>query len=275
MRAKCVVDPANGKLVPPSFEKGKGPIGSVALHSRNAQGAELFRIARSVMDAFIKDLTSRIFGIFSTAVGESWSERTVWFCPEEFFHTIVTVFMEAEEIVDDPEVQAKCRKVSDEERTELAETLKMGCKEVPPPHLRVIGYRITPDGAFLVLFEEDEAKDTEGASFTDLRQRTAQIGTEVLGELTSRPKNIVHATVGRVLEEPEDLTEAQRGALTGTVYIWAEALGEGKWPQGSENSGSALPGLGTVLTTDRIFMYQETGWWLTEFDEVEIPLKGE
>ena len=93
MRAKCVVDPATGKIIPPSFERGKGPIGSATLHTRNSQGVEFFRIARGVMEAFVEDLVSRVFGTFNASKGASWRERAIWFCPQEFFHTIVTVFV--------------------------------------------------------------------------------------------------------------------------------------------------------------------------------------
>ena len=72
------------------------------------------------------------------------------------------------------------------------------------------------DGAMIAVFvEEDEEEEEEksasasasahstagggGGGFMPLRERAKEVGTSVLGALTSRPKKLIHVTMGRVL----------------------------------------------------------------------------
>lgn len=264
MREKLIVsDAKTGRLAPPRF--GSGVVGSAVFHDQTQEGKQLFLNAREVMEAFLNDLASHALGGDASRIA-TWQEQGVWWCPEEAFHTIVTIFMETKEILDNAEEKQKCREVSIEDEHQLAEALLVGLAKSTELKLQVRGYRITPDGALLVLFEEPHG---EGNSFTALRQTVAHIGTNVLGELTSRPKNIIHATVGRVMLLPADLSDAERAAAADVVRRWSQALGAGHWPG---KPGQSLPGLYKTLPVTQIYLYRETVWWLTECSKVEIPL---
>jgi len=264
MRQKMVVaDAKTGRLAPPRFESGV--VGSAVFFGQTQEGKQLFQNARVVMEAFLNDLASHALGGDVVRIA-TWQEQGVWWCPEEAFHTIVTIFMETKEILDNVEEKQKCREVSIEEEHQLTEALSVGLAKFTDLKLKVIGYRVTPDGALLVLFEEPKG---EGNSFTALRQTAAHIGTGVLGELTSRPKNIIHATVGRVLLLPVDLSDAERAAAADVVRKWSQALGAGHWPGKPRQS---LPGVRETVPVSQIHTYRETVWWLTECRKVEIPL---
>lgn len=264
MRNKLVVaDARTGRLAPPRFDSGV--VGSAVFYGQTQEGKELFLNARMVMEAFVNDLALHAMGGDTGRIA-AWREQAVWWCPEPAFHTILTIFMETREILDNPEERQKCREVSVEEEHQLTEALLVGLAKYAELKLKVIGYRVTPDGALIVLFEEPRG---EGNSFTALRQTAAYIGTSVIGELTSRPKNIIHATVGRVMLLPEDLSDAERAAATEVVRKWSQAFGAGHWPGKPRQS---LPGLHGTLPVPQIYLYRETVWWLTECRKVEIPL---
>lgn len=77
--------------------------------------------------------------------------------------------------------------------------------------LRLDSILLTPDGAMIAGFDEcpnndddddDNDDPTEGVvdSFKGLKQQCTSIGRRRIGALTSRPKNLIHVTLGRVLD---------------------------------------------------------------------------
>jgi hypothetical protein len=92
----------------------------------------------------------------------------------------------------------------------LGTALAASLAESPVPELviRLHGYRVCADGAMIAVFieGEEEEEDDEGGGgggFMPLRERAKEVGTAALGALTSRPKKLIHVTMGRVLKLPE------------------------------------------------------------------------
>lgn len=77
-----------------------------------------------------------------------------------------------------------------------------------------------------------DAANTNAAAggFLPLRERAKEVGTAALGALTSRPKKLIHATMGRVLKLPENVTPEERAAVSHAAERWAAAFLRGWMP---------------------------------------------
>ena len=125
-----------------------------------------------------------------------------------------------------------------------------------------------------------------------MRRRVKALGVKTLGALSSRPKHIIHVTLGRVLRLPDALMDdAQREALLAhlrrvaaklhaneTVDFSADARAEpGGWRIAVEGAPPreriVAPGLGGVLRVREASLIVEKRWWMTEYDVLaKIPL---
>ena len=126
-----------------------------------------------------------------------------------------------------------------------------------------------------------------------MRRRVKALGVKVLGELSSRPKRIIHVTLGRVLRLPDARVcdDAQREALLAhlrrvaaklhaneTLDFSADARAEpGGWRIAVEGAPPreriVAPGLGGVLRVREASLTVEKRWWMTEYEVLaKIPL---
>ena len=113
------------------------------------------------------------------------------------------------------------------------------------------------------------------------------VATEVLGPLTSRPKRLIHVTLGRVLSLPtlatsDELANLQRTmrAMTADLHtnrVPAEWLSEtraipGDWRVEVEGQSThelaPIPGLGDVLHIVKGTVTVERQWWMAAYDKV-------
>ena len=155
---------------------------------------------------------------------------------------------------------------------------------VPPLAFRLHGLRVCADGALIACFVE---ADPSAPAFAPLRRRVMDVATEVLGPLTSRPKRLIHVTLGRVLSLPtlatsDELANLQRTmrAMTADLHtnrVPAEWLSEtraipGDWRVEVEGRSThelaPIPGMGDVLRIVKGTMTMERQWWMAAYDKV-------
>ncbi|KAK3254215.1 hypothetical protein CYMTET_36565 [Cymbomonas tetramitiformis] len=123
------------------------------------------------------------------------------------------------------------------------------------------GFRVCADGGLIAVFVEDAAQ-----SFTALRASAKELGTRAIGPLNSRPKKLIHVTLGRILELPSGLPDNERVELFKVVRKWATALGNGTRPADGDSTGCEMAGvLAAPLKIRDVSLCRESGWWMTEY----------
>lgn len=135
--------------------------------------------------------------------------------------------------------------------------------------------------------EGGEASDAaSGGGVAGLRRRIGEAGASVLGELNSRPKKLLHVTVGRLLDWPYDLLdEATASAASRVAARWASALSRGELPLAAApraggrdarraETPQSLPGLGEAMTLGEIELVRDTRWMMVERETLRtFPLR--
>lgn len=202
--SKCAAD-EDGYPRPPAFEDGHGPIGAYAF-LRTDGNLECLRWARGAFVEVTKELASAL-----TAVQRRSFRRRLWIAEERSWHTCVAVFHEHPSLLS-AEDRVRWRPVNGTLATELATTLRMATQPLRAPVLTLDSLSICTDGAMIAGFV-DNAGD-----FTELRRASVAAGRAGLqGELTSRPKALIHVTLGRLLGAPGSLSASQRDSWASTI----------------------------------------------------------
>ena len=134
----------------------------------------------------------------------------------------------------------------------LAAALRDATSGLPAPLLHLDSLSITSDGAFIAGFCDDRL-----GSFAHLRAVATATGQATLGgELTSRPKALIHVTLGRLLGAPEGTTDEQRACFARVVRRYNRAV----LPALVSRSAHTSLRLATLsLARDRV-------WWMTEYE---------
>lgn len=207
MRAKLFT--GSGTLHPPEFTDGHGPIGAYAMLGRTPEQARALRFCKQAFDSFVAQLRA-------TMTPEQWPEfdRLVWVNAESSYHTCVSVFHEHPSLLTSEAEKQAWRPVQGELRTRLAAALRDATAHHRAPQLTLDSLCLTADGAFIAGFVDDDSR-----AFAALREATATCARDTIGgELTSRPKSLIHVTLGRVLGAPADLSDAQRARVAALVH---------------------------------------------------------
>jgi hypothetical protein len=112
-------------------------------------------------------------------------------------HLCVSVFQEHPSMLLDEE-KVHWRHVTDSDITNMIREFDtLFANMITPIRLCLQSILLTPDGAMIAGFEE--CSDDLGL-FQELRRESIRIGKQRIGGLTSRPKNLIHVTLGRVLD---------------------------------------------------------------------------
>ena len=192
--------------------------------------------------------------------------KGMYFVDEASWHTVAAIFAENPVLLSEDE-RAKWQPVGPDQLARLGRRLEESLVDAPVPPLAITlhGLRVCADGALIAAFVEDE---TAGGGFMPLRERAKTVGIEVLEVLTTRPKKLIHVTLGRVLELPAGITDSELADVRGVAGEWAAALLDGRLP-----GGGGVPGLGRGLTMRSATLTVEKQWWMGDFTQVaEIPM---
>lgn len=233
----------------------------------------------------------------------------VYWCAPRAWHAVVAIFQENPVLLPDAE-RERWRPVSPEAVKRLGTALASSLAASPVPELviQLHGYRVCADGAMIAVFVEAGQGDrgrrwesatsantagggdahTAGGGFLPLRERAKEVGTAALGALTSRPKKLIHATMGRVLKLPERVTAEERAAVSRVAERWAAAFLQGWMPADDASSGDTadagvekktsppVPELGKktslrvgdTLRLSEAVLSTEQQWWMADYTVV-------
>ena len=277
---------SNGTVQPNHFEDGHGPLQVTAFwpkrctmtdpchHSDDdAAALAIFRDARrQIFAPLVAELRSGM-----RPVSQAVADRGLWVPSEASLHVIVRVFSEHPSLLEPKEAKA-WRPVSETQCEALGEAVgahlathqyeqRSGRRQGangPPRHMGLVvhSYALTADGSMLILFEEEEAAGTTaGVSVLSLREELGAVGEAVLGPLNSRPKALLHLSVMRLLDWPDEevLSEGERAHISATVRKWTEALARDRLP-----SGGAVPSLGAPVRLSALELVRDVNWMMTD-----------
>uniref|UniRef100_A0A7S0Q9K8 Uncharacterized protein n=1 Tax=Coccolithus braarudii TaxID=221442 RepID=A0A7S0Q9K8_9EUKA len=254
--AKCVRD-AQGRLHPPEFVDGCGPIGVYSMIA--STGARAYG-GQAACDANLQTLRwcAAAFEDFVCALCNGLDAQTArllregcWIANEKSWHTCVTIYHEHPCMLSADEC-VHWQPIDEVSASTLAAALRARLATMSVPMLSLDSLVICKDGALIAGFVDDVH-----GSFSKLRDATASVGHRVIGGiLTSRPKRLIHVTLGRVLECPP-LGGTQREHIENTVRQFNMQV----LPERVRSRVATLSLTSASLARD-------TTWWMTQFDEI-------
>lgn len=235
---------SNATHVWPNRFNEHGPLQVAAFLDKNVAAMALIqKVRHDVFEPFVASVLD--------ALGKPARERVaagVYWPASHSLHVVMTVFSEHPSLLDEAQRQ-RWQPVSVKQEQMLATRVRICARSLlhlprldayrfvsrmcqlrttvlapgatPPLAIDFRGCIVTPDGSMIATFVEADT----GASLGDLRTRLSTAGTTELGELNSRPKKLIHVTVGRLLTWPYELLDAAAAERVGRVVAsWADSL---------------------------------------------------
>ena len=240
-----------------------GPLQVTAFLAKDQVALSLVHAARE--QVFAPFCASLLDAIGAPSARAAVAENIHW-PRDDSAHIVVTVFSEHPSLLE-PDQRASWRSVTPAQTDALGSHLEKDVfGDAIAPSLVLDAYVLTPDGSMILGFIE--AAEAEGAagggssSLGALRSRIGAAGVAVLGELNSRPKALIHVTVGRLLVWPsEELDASSRARVNRVVATWTHALASGSLPGGA---GGALPGVGQRIELKQMELCRDVRWMMGE-----------
>jgi len=316
----CETRPEDGALVPRRF--ADDPVVGVSCElGEDQEHVRLLEKAQRVFSDILQEARDRCL---TTAASKEFATRGIWWAPKESWHAVVSIFSENPDLLRDDERETWTPFPEDKLKHELGSELRssLWAYPVPPINLRLYGYRVCADGALIACFVDadatkegaeesssngtskkfDEKTDSDPladaidarTSFGALRRRVKSIGNTGIGTRTSRPKRIIHVTLGRVLRLPSCADARAKEALLAHLRFAAAKLHmnetldfsmdkraePGGWRIATEGAPPreriVAPGLGEVLRVREASLTVERRWWMMEYEVLaKIPLAND
>lgn len=200
------------RVRPPTFADGHGPIGIFAMLHTNEKAKITLQSCDQVFKTFCGDVKTNI--LETAQFRQQFDDECILAAPEGSHHITIAIFQEHPILLHNAEEIARWRAIDDGMIKMFEGKLSEGFELDDPaqsqlPDLTLDALLLTPDGALIACFLDS----TE--NFLRLRSISNQVATDVLeGSLTSRPKTLIHATIGRILGLPQGCSSAQQARLT-------------------------------------------------------------
>jgi hypothetical protein len=194
---------------------------------------------------------------------QSFSKDWILKSPPTSHHITVAILQEHPSFLRDPEDLEKWRPLSEDYILQLSQNLRQHHQTLPKPQLEVDSLLLTPDGAMIAGFVDTSPTQ----SFDQLRTSCREIAQQEMGDLmTTRPKNLIHATVGRVIGLPpsSEASMSQYEALAELCQTYNKKILP-KTVDSIRSSSHSTMGGGS-FTLDEISLARNT-IWLEEFIE--------
>jgi hypothetical protein len=198
------------KYSAPAFPDGDGPVGVFALCPRNPPQASrlIDQCVQHGWEPFCRDLQQVFHDDGSDGVKKNQNNvMQGYLYPSPLMHMTLAIFQEHPRLLDD--VEKKQWQHIDDERMEvliqrLDEFIQHGNFPESSIPLVLDALVLTPDGAMIAGFVDEKSSedDDNGGHFARLRAGLIQTAKDVLGTLSSRPKNLIHISLGRILGLP-------------------------------------------------------------------------
>ena len=208
---ECLVyNPEKGTYNLPHFVDGHGPIGIFGFLNRNPIARSILDECDKVFDEFCVEVQKNICASYNDNDGfiENWILQS----PKTSHHVTVAILQEHPSFLRDPTDIANWQPLSEETIQCLSGAFEQqhhdnqqhhhdnqqhesgidGC-----PELELDSVLWTPDGAMIAGFVDINN------TFDTIRQSYRNIAQKELGDLlTTRPKNLIHVTIGRIVGLP-------------------------------------------------------------------------
>lgn len=252
----------NGKYYIPTFLEHEAPLGVAAILHRSLESALILEQCDKIFEQLCKDLHQ----IFNDNTMEEDDDSWYWKIPKGTHHITVAIFHEHPTLLHNPTDKGRWKVIAEDMVEQLYDKIvnhfKQKLSSLPTPTLTLDSVLLTPDGAMIAGFI-----DTTG-SFPIIRSEIINIAHNVLGDLTSRPKNLIHATVGRILHLPTlGLSKEQQMAVADLVRRYnTQILPEMVKSIHQSTNVSGNDGDGTFTLTE-LTMLRDITWTLRKYKE--------
>jgi len=180
-------------------------------------------------------------------------DELLFMADERTWHMCVAVFHEHPSLIDEATRQ-RWRRVEPSEAKAVGEAVAARTAPMNAPRLVLDSLCVCADGALIAGFVDDE----RGCAAA-LREACARAGGDALGMLTSRPKRLLHVTLGRLLGRAEGLRPEQAAAIAAAVRAFhATPLREQIGTDDDELQAFALRS---------VALMRDSVWWMTRCEE--------
>ncbi|KAG7363199.1 hypothetical protein IV203_026559 [Nitzschia inconspicua] len=190
----------------PTFPDGNGPLGVFGMLYQNEKTKAIMNECHGLFEQFCKDVQSTILKD-DAQMQDDFMDHWVLNTPPESDHISVAILQEHPTFLKDPIEREQWKPIPSHKIQKLAKEYSRKHAGIPSPNLELDALLWTPDGAMIAGFIE--TSDDGYSSFEELRIVSKTTALEVLGSSTlsaTRPKKLIHATVGRVLGLPPTTT---------------------------------------------------------------------
>lgn len=251
---------SNGAYQIPSFPEQDAPLAVVAIVDRNEAGSQIMKQCGEIFEAFCQELKEILASNGDRDIQkiEADLERYILRTPQGTHHSTVAVFQENPALLLDETEKKKYSRVDEA----IAEKLYLDIarhqeQNICSPQLVLDSILLTPDGAMIAGFVDVSS----ACNYQQIRVSSIEMAEKTIGQLTSRPKKLIHVTAGRVLSLPVGLTVAQRKAVTELVQWYNSVVLPAKVKSMLESPD------GASWTLTEISMIRDIVWTLRKIKE--------
>lgn len=210
----------------PAFPDGNGPLGVFGFLHDNVAARSILASCDSAFANFCSEVQDKVLDLEPKSSQEKLKKdfsNWVLQAPPTSHHISVAILQEHPSFLRNPEDLEKWKPICNSTTQQLAAAFayqhRIDVKE--SPQLKLDSLLWTPDGALIAGFV-DKSSDH---SFERLRQSSRDTAKDILGDiLTTRPKNLIHTTIGRIVGLPQGSTDYQHEALTNMARQYNEEI---------------------------------------------------
>lgn len=256
----CLVfDPKSESYCLPTFDDGHGSLGVFGFLHRSNQSRSIMTVCDAVFETFCSDIYDKILtnDVEQQAAMDHWILQS----PSSSHHISVAILQEHPIFLrNDKDIEA-WQPISDTTIQHLASSFAQDLPSLLSkcPTLQLDSLLWTPDGALIAGFVDSSSDE----DFEKLRQTSRDIARDILGDLlTTRPKNLIHATVGRIIGLPPRATDEQYQALTNLALEYNENV----LPRTVEQIQATTKSSGT-FNLEELSLARNIVWMMKEYKE--------
>lgn len=240
----------------PEFRDGHGTLGVFGFLHENDAARTILNRCDEVFNQFVSEIDLKVLS--GNPEQQATFARWVLQSPPISHHISVAILQEHPMFLQGRKDLDKWEPITDPTIQKLATEYARAHSDLllEVPTLEIDSLLWTPDGALIAGFVDKSSHQ----SFKKLRASSRAVARDVIGDaLTTRPKNLIHATVGRIVGLPPNATESQYQTLAELARKYNQHI----LPQTVEHIRSANQRGGTfpfqelTLARNKIWMLKE------------------
>lgn len=243
----------------PSFNDGHGSLGVFGFLHGIVPARSIMTVCDGIFDQFCCQVHDKVLA--DDQDQQAALGRWILQSPPTSHHISVAILQEHPTFLRNREDREKWQPISDSTIHDLASSFASYhpayLSECPTLELDSLLW--TPDGALIAGFIDTSQEQ----AFEKLRQSSRSIAQDTLGDvLTTRPKNLIHATVGRLLGLPPGASDGQDESLTNLASEYNQQV----LPEVVNQIRSESEHCGTFVL-EELSLARNTVWMLHEYKE--------